>query len=63
MEEFIQDRKKKKILSVWRGPGACFGSVLAIVTSRDRSRSVGWAILHVILSWFYVLHYVLTRKE
>ena len=32
-----------------------FGSALAMIISYERSASILWAILHGILSWFYVL--------
>ncbi len=36
-----------------------FGCALAMVISFDKWHSVGWAILHGILSWFYVLYYAI----
>jgi len=42
--------------------GVGLGSVIAVVTSWDRNRSILWAILHGILSWFYVIYFALTRK-
>ncbi|RXK83995.1 hypothetical protein ESB13_16960 [Filimonas effusa] len=41
--------------------GLSLGSVLAIVTSWSRNKSIGWAILHALLSWLYVFHFVITR--
>lgn len=41
--------------------GVSFGSALAIVISWSQNASVLWAIFHGILSWFYVIYYVLTR--
>lgn len=32
-----------------------FGSALAMVLSYERSGAILWAILHGVLSWFYVL--------
>jgi len=32
-----------------------FGSALAMILSYTRSESILWAILHGILSWFYIL--------
>jgi len=32
-----------------------FGSALAMILSYERSASILWAILHGILSWFYIL--------
>lgn len=42
--------------------GITLGSALAIVCSWDRSHSILWAILHGILSWFYVIYFALTRN-
>ncbi len=39
--------------------GVSFGSVLAIVISYTNWHSVGWAIFHGLLSWLYVIYYVL----
>lgn len=39
--------------------GITFGAVLAIVISYHAYASVGWAILHGILGWFYVIYYLI----
>lgn len=41
------------------GGGIGFGSCLAMVISYTAWGSVGWAIIHGILGWFYVIYYVL----
>jgi hypothetical protein len=41
--------------------GVSLGSVLAVVTSWQRNRSILWAILAGIFSWFYVIYFALTR--
>jgi hypothetical protein len=41
--------------------GIGLGSVIAVVTSWQRNRSILWAILAGIFSWFYVIYFVLTR--
>lgn len=41
--------------------GIGLGSVIAIVASWDRNKSILWAILHGILSWFYVIYFAFTR--
>jgi len=43
--------------------GIGLGSVIAVVCSWDRNRSVLWAILAGILSWFYVIYFALTRTS
>jgi hypothetical protein len=42
--------------------GIGFGSVLAIVCSWQRNRSILWAILAGIFSWFYVIYFAVTRR-
>ncbi len=41
--------------------GLGFGSALAITISWSVNQSVLWAILHGILSWIYVIYYLITR--
>jgi hypothetical protein len=42
--------------------GVGLGSVLAVTCSWDRNKSVLWAILAGIFSWFYVIYFALTRQ-
>jgi hypothetical protein len=39
--------------------GVGFGTALAITISWGLNKSLGWAILHGIFSWFYVLYYAI----
>lgn len=39
--------------------GITFGSALAMVISYFNWHSVGWAIFHGLLSWVYVIYFVL----
>ncbi len=39
--------------------GITFGSALAMVISYTAWHSVGWAIFHGLLSWVYVIYYVI----
>lgn len=39
--------------------GITFGSALAMVISYTTWLSVGWAIVHGLLSWVYVIYFVL----
>ena len=41
--------------------GITFGTALAMAISFDTNRSVLWAMLHGILSWIYVIYYVITH--
>lgn len=37
--------------------GLGFGAALAMAISFNINKSIGWAILHGIFSWFYVIYY------
>lgn len=41
--------------------GIGIGNALAIAISWSLHKSVLWAIIHGVLSWFYVIYYLLTR--
>ena len=41
--------------------GIGFGSALSIAISWSVNKSIFWAIVHGILSWFYVIYYAITR--
>ncbi|MBQ8496601.1 MAG: helix-turn-helix domain-containing protein [Clostridia bacterium] len=57
MENKMHKMEKEKSASV--ATGITFGSALAMVISYVNWHSVGWAILHGILSWGYVLYYII----
>lgn len=42
--------------------GITFGSALAMVISYTTWHSVTWAIIHGLLSWLYVIYFVLLYK-
>lgn len=39
--------------------GISFGSALAMVISYTTWHSVGWAIVHGLMSWVYVIYFIL----
>ena len=39
--------------------GVTFGAVLAMVISYVKWESIGWAILHGLLNWVYVIYYII----
>jgi len=43
--------------------GIGLGSAIAVVCSWDRNRSILWAILAGVLSWFYVIYFAITRRH
>mgnify|MGYP004494605457 FL=1 len=40
--------------------GITFGTCLAMVISYTSWNSVGWAIFHGLLSWLYVIYFVVS---
>lgn len=38
--------------------GISFGSCLAMIISYTTWKSIGWAIIHGLLSWLYVIYYI-----
>jgi len=41
--------------------GVSFGSALAMAISFHVNQSLGWAILHGLLSWIYVIYFAIFR--
>ncbi|MFQ6045550.1 MAG: hypothetical protein ACE5PT_04205 [Gemmatimonadales bacterium] len=41
--------------------GIGFGSALAIAISWHAHQSILWALIHGVLSWVYVIYYLITR--
>lgn len=50
--------KSKKVGKTVKA-GISFGSALAMVISYVNWHSVGWAIFHGLLSWAYVIYYII----
>lgn len=58
---FGQDSTEVTTQTIYKS-GIGLGSVIAVVTSWDRNRSILWAILHGIFGWLYVIYFAFTRK-
>lgn len=43
--------------------GIGLGSIIAVVASWSRNKSILWAIFHGLLGWIYVIYFVFTRSE
>ncbi len=52
-------KKSKQICLKISQNGIEFGSTLAMIISYVTWRSIGWAILHGMLGWAYVIYYAL----
>lgn len=57
--EIQHPRKAQKDFAAKAGIG--LGTALAVSISWSLHKSILWAIVHGILSWFYVIYYAFTR--
>ena len=51
------------IRPVYYGPGIGLGTIIAVVVSWSRNKSILWAIVHGILGWLYVIYAILVKKR
>lgn len=51
--------KKTTIINKTVTSGISFGSALAMVISYTTYKSIGWAIFHGLLSWGYVIYFII----
>lgn len=43
--------------------GVGLGTVIAVILSWSRNKSILWAIFHGILNWIYVIYFAITREK
>ena len=55
----VEKIKKNEAITKTIKTGISFGSALAIVISYVNWHSIGWAIFHGLLSWAYVIYYII----
>ena len=48
---------------VYVGPGIGLGTIIAVVISWSRNKSILWAIIHGILGWLYVIYALLVKSK
>ncbi|MEO8862020.1 MAG: hypothetical protein ABI358_11390 [Ginsengibacter sp.] len=48
---------------VYVGPGIGLGTIIAVVISWSRNKSILWAIIHGILGWLYVIYAILVKAK
>ena len=53
------EEKKQTVIHKTVKSCITFGSALAMVISYTTWHSVGWAIIHGLLSWVYVIYFVI----
>ena len=62
IEKAIRSGMKHHKKEKWRCNGSgfwVFGSALAIVLSYTQNSSILWAVIHGIVSWFYVIYRII----
>ncbi|MEO5681673.1 MAG: hypothetical protein ABIQ88_03475 [Chitinophagaceae bacterium] len=48
---------------VYVAPGVGLGTIIAVVISWTRNKSIIWAIIHGILGWLYVIYALIFQKK
>jgi hypothetical protein len=48
---------------VYVGPGIGLGTIVAVVISWSRNKSILWAIIHGILGWLYVIYVLIVKYK
>jgi hypothetical protein len=41
--------------------GVSLGTILAVLCSWERNKSIIWAVVHAFFGWIYVIYYAITR--
>ncbi|WP_204791270.1 hypothetical protein [Oscillibacter sp. CU971] len=55
----MQENNKIEIVEKSVKTGITFGSALAMVISYTNWHPVGWAVINGLMSWLYVIYYIL----
>lgn len=48
---------------IYVGPSIGLGTIIAVVVSWSRNKSILWAIIHGILGWLYVIYALLVKPK
>ena len=59
----MSKREKSSGINVGGGATIGLGSILAIVISWTTHHAIGWALIHGILGWIYVIYYLFTDSS
>jgi hypothetical protein len=51
------------VVPVYVGPGIGLGTIIAVVVSWSRNKSILWAIVHGLLGWLYIVYALLFPKK
>lgn len=59
LEDYTMEETRTTVVEKTVKTGITFGSALAMVISYTTWRSVGWAMIHGLMSWVYVIYFLL----
>jgi hypothetical protein len=57
----MSDGNRETNVRVGAGATIGLGSVLAVTLSWTANHAIGWALIHGVLGWFYVIYYLFTH--
>lgn len=57
----MADRKERR--RFYAGSSIGFGVVLAMIMSWTAHKWIFWVMIHGVLSWLYVIYYLITRDD
>ena len=58
----MSDNKRNTEVKVGAGATIGFGTVLAVTLSWAANHAIGWALIHGLLGWLYVIYYLLSHE-
>ena len=61
-QDTAADAVSETTTTIVTSSGISLGTALAIVCSWERNKSILWALIAGIFSWFYVLYFAISRK-
>jgi high-affinity Fe2+/Pb2+ permease len=61
--ELFAESERNNIRSKAIDGGIGLGSIIAVVASWSRNKSILWAIVHGLLGWIYVVYFIFTRED
>jgi hypothetical protein len=59
----VQTTSPAYMQPVYVGPGIGLGTIIAVVISWSRNKSILFAIIHGIFGWLYVIYAILVPKK
>lgn len=61
--ELFAESEKSDLRNKAIDGGIGLGSIIAVVASWSRNKSILWAVVHGLLGWIYVVYFIFTRED